>query len=98
MPDVRDANIFMCMPGWGFLYKEVERKGLNLGDRLPTWTYANCHLTCSLASLMTWKLAVMGVPFGGAKGGVKCDTSLLSERELERLTRKLVQVTILAVD
>lgn len=45
----------------------------------------------SLASLMTWKSALMNIPFGGAKGGVVCDPAKLSERELERLTRKLVQ-------
>ncbi|KAK9805535.1 hypothetical protein WJX72_003871 [[Myrmecia] bisecta] len=45
----------------------------------------------SLASLMTWKTAVMDIPFGGAKGGIRVDPSLLSERELEKLTRKLVQ-------
>ena len=46
----------------------------------------------SLASLMTWKTAVMDIPFGGAKGGISVDPKLLSERELEKLTRKLVQV------
>lgn len=45
----------------------------------------------SLASLMTWKTAVMDIPFGGAKGGISVDPKLLSERELEKLTRKLVQ-------
>ena len=49
-------------------------------------------ILCSLASVMTWKSAIMQLPFGGAKGGVRCDPSELSEREMERLTRKLVQV------
>ncbi|KAL6745631.1 glutamate dehydrogenase [Haematococcus lacustris] len=44
----------------------------------------------SLASLMTWKTAVMDIPFGGAKGGITVDPAKLSERELEKLTRKLV--------
>ena len=47
----------------------------------------------SLASLMTWKTAVMDIPFGGAKGGITVDPKTLSERELEKLTRKLVQVS-----
>ena len=47
--------------------------------------------TRGLASLMTWKSAVLNLPFGGAKGGVNVDPSLLSDGELERLTRKLVQ-------
>ncbi len=45
----------------------------------------------SLASLMTWKTAVAGVPFGGAKGGIQVDPATLSERELERLTRRFVE-------
>ena len=45
----------------------------------------------ALASLMTWKTAVVNVPFGGAKGGVACDPGTLSAGELERLTRKFVQ-------
>ncbi|MCC7538162.1 MAG: glutamate dehydrogenase [Deltaproteobacteria bacterium] len=44
----------------------------------------------SLASLMTWKTAVVGLPYGGAKGGIQCDPTTLSTRELERITRKLV--------
>jgi glutamate dehydrogenase (NAD(P)+) len=45
----------------------------------------------SLASLMSWKTAVVGVPFGGAKGGIRVDPGLLSSRERERLTRRFVQ-------
>ena len=37
---------------------------------------------------MTWKCALMGLPFGGAKGGVVCDPKVLSRSELERLTRR----------
>ena len=42
----------------------------------------------SLAMWMTWKCALMGIPFGGAKGGVVCDPKRLSRSELERLTRR----------
>jgi glutamate dehydrogenase (NAD(P)+) len=44
--------------------------------------------TKALAMWMTWKCALMGLPFGGAKGGVVCNPKLLSVSELERLTRR----------
>lgn len=44
----------------------------------------------SLASLMTWKTAVVNIPYGGAKGGVGVDPKKLSRKELERLTRGFV--------
>ncbi|MBI4966098.1 MAG: Glu/Leu/Phe/Val dehydrogenase [Desulfomonile tiedjei] len=42
----------------------------------------------ALAMWMTWKCALMNLPYGGAKGGVVCDPKALSLRELERLTRR----------
>ena len=44
--------------------------------------------TRALASWMTWKCAVVNIPFGGATGGVICDPDKMSKRELERLTRR----------
>jgi glutamate dehydrogenase (NAD(P)+) len=42
----------------------------------------------ALASWMTWKCALVNIPFGGAAGGVICDPDKMSKRELERLTRR----------
>lgn len=44
----------------------------------------------SLASLMTWKTALIDIPFGGAKGGINCDPRQMTEKELEAVTRKFV--------
>jgi glutamate dehydrogenase (NAD(P)+) len=41
-----------------------------------------------LAAMMTWKCAVVGIPYGGAKGGVACDPACMSENELARMTRR----------
>ena len=44
-----------------------------------------------LATLMTWKTALLDLPFGGGKGGVNCDPRTMSRNELERLTRKFTE-------
>jgi len=44
----------------------------------------------ALAAWMTWKCAVVGIPFGGGKGGIACDPPKMSLGELERLTRRYV--------
>jgi glutamate dehydrogenase (NAD(P)+) len=46
----------------------------------------------ALAMLMTWKCAIADIPYGGAKGGVCCDTKKMSVGELERLTRRYVSL------
>ncbi len=44
----------------------------------------------ALASLNTWRTAVVNIPFGGAKGGVQCDPARMSQHELEMLTRRYI--------
>ena len=51
----------------------------------------------ALAAWMTWKCAVAHVPFGGGKGGVICDPTRMSRRELEALTRRYVAEIIDAI-
>jgi glutamate dehydrogenase (NAD(P)+) len=46
--------------------------------------------TSALAMWMTWKCAVVNIPYGGAKGGVRVDTKRLSKREIEKLTRRYI--------
>ena len=48
----------------------------------------------ALAMWMSWKCALMGLPYGGAKGGIACDPAQLSQAELERLTRRYTQEMI----
>jgi len=48
----------------------------------------------ALAAWMTWKCAVVNIPFGGSKGGVVCDPSTMSNPELERVTRRYTSAII----
>src|SRR4051794_10756806 len=45
----------------------------------------------ALATWMTWKCALLRLPYGGAKGGVRCNPREMSQRELERMTRRFTQ-------
>src|SRR5215510_5295692 len=51
----------------------------------------------ALAMWMTWKCALVGLPFGGAKGGIHCDPKTMSPRERERLTRRYTQEILLVI-
>lgn len=51
----------------------------------------------TLAMSMTWKCALMDIPFGGAKGGVCCDPNRMSRGELERMTRRYTSEIILVI-
>jgi len=51
----------------------------------------------ALAMLMTWKCAVVGIPYGGSKGGVICDPSKMSIREIERLARRYTSEIIMVI-
>jgi glutamate dehydrogenase (NAD(P)+) len=51
----------------------------------------------ALAMWMTWKCALVGLPFGGAKGGIRCDPATMSVGERERLTRRYTQEILLVI-
>jgi glutamate dehydrogenase (NAD(P)+) len=57
----------------------------------------NLDEVTALAAWMTWKCAVAHIPFGGAKGGVVCDPTRMSRRELEALTRRYIAEIVDAI-
>jgi len=59
--------------------------GVNLGE------------VTALAMLMSWKCALVGLPYGGAKGGIRCNPRAMSPRELEHLTRRYTTEIILMI-
>jgi len=53
--------------------------------------------TTALAMWMTWKCALMNIPFGGAKGGVCCDTHKMTRREVQALTRRFTSEIVMLI-
>ena len=85
VPVVMDDGTLEVFTGHRVLHSTVRGPGKG-GVRFdPT---VNLEEISALAAWMTWKCAVVDVPFGGAKGGVCCDPMTMSRGELERLTRR----------
>ncbi len=84
IPVKRDSGILEIFHGYRIQHNAV-RGPYKGGVRYHPLVDRN--ETLALATLMTWKTAVVDIPFGGSKGGVAVDPSKLSQRELQSLTR-----------
>ncbi len=85
VPITRDDGSVEVFTGWRIHHNTVRGPGKG-GIRFhPT---VDADEVRALAAQMTIKTAVCGLPFGGAKGGIRCDPTTMSLRELERLTRR----------
>ena len=87
---VTDADDGHLLHHQGFRVQHNNSRGPFKGGLRYHPTVDEDH-AAALAFLMTWKTAVVDVPFGGAKGGISCDPSQLSRKELDSLTRYFVQ-------
>ncbi len=85
IPVMRDTGEVEVFTGFRVLYN-TSRGPAKGGIRFDT--QVTLEEVKALAAWMTWKCAVVNIPFGGAKGGVVCDPHTMSIGELERLTRR----------
>ncbi len=85
IPVVRDSGAVEVFVGYRVQHSIVRGPGKGGIRFAPDVTLDEVR---ALASWMTWKCAVVNIPFGGAKGGVICDPQKLSRRELEAITRR----------
>jgi glutamate dehydrogenase (NAD(P)+) len=85
IPVVRDSGHMEIFTGHRVLHSNVRGPGKGGIRFAPNVSLDEVR---ALAAWMTWKCAVVNIPFGGAKGGVICDPSKMSNAELERLTRR----------
>jgi glutamate dehydrogenase (NAD(P)+) len=87
LPVVLDDGFLHTFEGYRVLHDNVRGPGKG-GIRFHPGVDEN--EVKALATLMTWKCALTGIPFGGAKGGVKCDPKTLSVNEKRRITRRFI--------
>ncbi|MBW2289028.1 MAG: glutamate dehydrogenase [Deltaproteobacteria bacterium] len=87
---VEEADDGQLMHYTGFRVQHNNARGPCKGGLRYHPTMDEDH-AAALANLMTWKTAIVDVPFGGAKGGIDCDPSQMSRFELERVTRRFVE-------
>src|SRR5260221_14715777 len=85
IPIMRDNGEVEVYTGFRVLYN-TSRGPAKGGIRFDT--EVTLEEVKALAAWMTWKCAVVNIPFGGSKGGVVCDPHTMSSGELERLTRR----------
>jgi glutamate dehydrogenase (NAD(P)+) len=86
-PVYMDDGSIKTFHGFRVLHNEVRGPGKGGIRYHPNVTEAE---VAALAAFMTWKTAVVDIPYGGAKGGVVCDPKKLSRDELRRITRRFV--------
>jgi glutamate dehydrogenase (NAD(P)+) len=91
VPILRDSGEVEVYTGYRVLYN-TSRGPAKGGIRFDT--NVTLDEVKALAAWMTWKCAVVNIPFGGAKGGVICDPFQLSNAELERITRRYTSAII----
>lgn len=85
IPVVMDDGRIEVFEGYRVLHDNVLGPGKGGIRYAPDVTIEEVN---ALAAWMTWKCAIVNVPFGGAKGAIKCDPKQLSNRELEMITRR----------
>src|SRR6202167_5247579 len=85
IPVARDSGKIEVFTGYRVLHSSIRGPGKGGIRFAPDVSLDEVR---ALAAWMTWKCAVVNIPFGGAKGGVICDPTKLSKTELERITRR----------
>ena len=88
LPISMDDGSIRVFEGYRVIHSNIlgpSKGGLRYDDNV------DLNEVTALAAWMTWKCAVVDIPYGGAKGGVKCNPHKMSQSELERLTRAYTQ-------